>query len=288
MSSNPLSSRDLVEPHCLEWLTGIPSLSNEVTDRLVYLYERGLQMSATSPARKIRRNYLTLSGQIAGTREHLGKYFEGPLESDFYMMLDFDWLVDRFYPQPVTIPYVDPTGMEREYTPDVLIFFRTGLAGARGMKPILGEVKSKESIEREGELHDWQTKAGERHARENGWRYRFFTEDDIRIPYLKNAKFLRRFRDQHHTNRAHSDAMEATLISNGEIEIEELVRRAAATLSPAGMSEGDRRALELSMLPTLWLRLTGNSIYVNFGEPLDMSTKVRPSKPDDRQFSLFR
>jgi len=286
LNDKPFSDGNLLGPHPLESITGVPSLLNELTERLIFLYKRGLTMSATTPARKITRNYLTLSGQISSGKDNLPKFFEGPLESDFYMMLDFDWLVDRFNPQPVTISYMDPTGLKREYTPDTLIFFKTGAKGARNMKPILAEVKTRESIAAEGDLHVWQAKAGDEYARNFGWRYRVFTQDDIHVPYTKNAKFLRRFRYET-VDRRYYDPMADILHDVGELEIQELVIRTAALLSPQ-QSDVERRNLQLSMLPTLWHAITRDLFYANLEQRLEMNSKVKISRFGDLRYSPFK
>lgn len=286
LNDNRLLGHELLDSHPLEWVTGVPSLPNQLTDRLIYLYNRGLMMSGTTPIRNTKRNYLTLSGLISSRKDDATKWFEGPLESDFYMMLDFDWMVDRFQPQPVTISYLDPTGLKRDYTPDTLIFFKTGGRGVKKMKPLLAEVKTRESIVKEGDLHVWQTKAGDDHARKFGWRYRVFTQDDILVPYTKNAKFLRRFRDKT-GDFGYYDVMAKVLNAAGELEIQELIIRAAAMLSPQ-LSDSEMRNLQLLMLPTLWHSIVADLIYANLDERLQMTSKVRISRAADVPFSPFK
>jgi len=146
------------------------------------------------PVRSIPKNYRSLTGKVIDFRSHSAVAFESALERDLYLLLDFDSAVARFEEQPVTIPYRDPAGVSRTYTPDVLVHYHAELADPQNRQPVLYEVKYRDDLRANWGDYQPKFKAARRYARVQGWTFRLITEREIRTPYLKNAKFLREYR----------------------------------------------------------------------------------------------
>src|SRR2546428_9188775 len=88
------------------------------------------------PVRSIPKNYRSLTGKVIDFRSHSAVAFESALERDLYLLLDFDSAVARFEEQPVTIPYRDPAGVSRTYTPDVPVYYHSELADQQDRQPV--------------------------------------------------------------------------------------------------------------------------------------------------------
>lgn len=143
------------------------------------------------PVREIKANTRSITGRHGVS----GQQFESSLERDLLDLLAFDPRVERCEAQPLTIRYPGPFGDLLSYTPDFLVWFRKDLSSSSCIPPLLIEVKYRE--EYRSRFHELRCRFRHayRFARERGWRFRVFTEREIRTPYLENARFLRPFRD---------------------------------------------------------------------------------------------
>ncbi len=144
------------------------------------------QLLSPIPARVIRAGQRGLRGSVP----HFGR-FESALERDLMELLRFGNDVRDFFPQPLSIPYVDANGMSRKYTPDGLIYFRRELEHP----PVLFEVKYREDFRNSWRELRPKFRAARQLCWEEGWKFRIFTEFHIRTPYLANAKFLNVYKD---------------------------------------------------------------------------------------------
>src|SRR3989454_591139 len=148
------------------------------------------------PVRSIPQNSRSLTGKIIDSRRHTAVAFESALERDLYILLDFDPSVAHFEEQPVTIAYQDPVGVNRRYTPDVLVHYIPALRGQWDPRSVLYEIKYRDDLRTHWHEYRAKFKAARRYARSQGWVFQLITEREIRTPYLKNAKFLRQYRDR--------------------------------------------------------------------------------------------
>lgn len=141
--------------------------------------------------RKIPRSYRNLTGRVAIAKQENSAAFESPLERDLYVLLDFNPAVASIQHQPFRIDYMRADERFTHYTPDALIFYRPEYK----RKPVLCEVKPYEQLRK-----DWSDlrpgfKAAVSMCRREGWIFHIYTENQIRTPYLQNARFLRAYRD---------------------------------------------------------------------------------------------
>lgn len=113
--------------------------------------------------------------------------WRGVLEREAMTILDVDPAVKSFVVEPVTIPYVMPSGRRSHYTPDRFICFADGRA------PLLVEIKPKRKLKKARKLWKAKFAAATAEAVKRGWEFQVWTEADIRGPALENADFLRMF-----------------------------------------------------------------------------------------------
>jgi hypothetical protein len=155
------------------------------------------------PTRRITSSPVKVTGTVPD-----GQQFESTLEEDFFTLLRFNRLVERFEHQPVTLEWMDATGKIRNYTPDVLVHHRNDLPKAADMVPILCEIKPdlntdtksprrrKPPRKENEEENALKWAAAERYAAQRGWQFKVYRESEIRTPYFDNARFLLRYRER--------------------------------------------------------------------------------------------
>lgn len=135
------------------------------------------------------------SRSITGRHGYSGQQYESTLERDLLDLLEFDYNVDRYETQPLTIIYVGGDGRVHRYTPDVFVLYRRDIAPACDMPHLLVEVKYRDEYQGKFRELKQRFRAARLYARERGWRFIVLTEREIRTPYLENARFLRPYRD---------------------------------------------------------------------------------------------
>ena len=214
------------------------------------------------PVRKIPRNYRNVTGQVASNDRETSAAFESSLERDFHIILDFDLNVLRHEDQPVTIEYVDESGKNRKYTPDVLVTYRKDIAPAKDMKPWLCEVKYSNDIVNNIATYAPKFKAGREYARSQEWEFRIMTEHLIRTPYLDNVKFLRDYRGLP-SNGDFIDLIMNALYEMRETDPEMLLLAISA--------DKWKRA---EVMPYLWNLISNRRIGIDLRQPLKMRSRI--------------
>lgn len=148
------------------------------------------------PVRKIPPNYRSTTASVS--TEKMGRPInaESSLERDFLVILDFDVNVLKFEEQPLTIDFKDNNGISHKYTPDFLVHYRDDIVPATDMQPLLCEIKYRKDLFANWKILKPKFKAARLFATARQWKFQIITENEIRTPFLKNAKFLRPFRNQ--------------------------------------------------------------------------------------------
>jgi len=228
-------------------------------------------------AREIGKSHTTLTGEFPATKDGLFKAFESPLERDFLVILDFDWAVHSFHPQPVTIGYRDPDGQERRYTPDVLVTFRRDRPDFAKRKNLLAEIKTELDLKHNAEAYRVKFKAAEEYAAARNWEFKVLTEREIRTPYLKNANFLRQFR-LHPSNPYLYNLLRDAANAVEEGTPEEILEDASELLrlDPDNYQYRDLAPEEIraALLPNLWRLLDDGFVGCDLTRPLTMETRL--------------
>jgi TnsA endonuclease N terminal/TnsA endonuclease C terminal len=142
--------------------------------------------------RKIPKNHLFVTGGYSSRKSEEMDAFESLLEKDYLLLLDFDDTVESFDVQPVRIPV---KGVARGYVPDVLVKYRSDLESREIRKPLLAEVKRSDFLAKHAAKYAPKFAAAVVYAENLGWEFRPIDETEIRLPRLRNIKFLREYRN---------------------------------------------------------------------------------------------
>ncbi|MHA2298267.1 MAG: Mu transposase C-terminal domain-containing protein [Candidatus Hodarchaeales archaeon] len=108
--------------------------------------------------------------------------YESQIERDFYLLLDQDPSVKRFYPQPVKIIWKDSEGKARKYVLDTKIEFK-------GVKTVFVEIKDLDTVLNEFRKYKEKFLAAYQYARDNLALFKVITENKVRTPRLANLWF---------------------------------------------------------------------------------------------------
>jgi hypothetical protein len=185
--------------------------------------------------------------------------YEGALERDFLELRDFGRNLSYAGAQPLRLVFKEDK--RRRYTPDFLFRFNP-IRNRPAFSPALYEVKGREQLREE-----WlQLRPGFQRAahlcRARGWRFRIVTERIIRVPRLKQIKFLRGFLD-----RPDHDCIGQILYRT----MNELKVSTPAELLAASFASKDRR---LEAIGILWKLVADGRIKIDLSKPLNMETPI--------------
>jgi hypothetical protein len=210
---------------------------------------------------KTPKSYSNVTGLMASKNRDRLCAFESTLERDFFLTLEFSSGVSSYQEQPLAIEWRDTDNRFHAYTPDALVTF-----SARDYpsvaKPWLVEIKYRRILRKDWSLWKLPFKAAVRTAALNGWIFKIITEDDVRTPFLDNARFLRQFlklNPPHETSSLFLCLLEELQVSTPE----ELLRLA----SGSGKDP-------VQLTPTLWHLIATRTIVVDLAVPLTLHSPV--------------
>lgn len=215
------------------------------------------RLDSMSPVREIGTSRRALTGRVV-LSSGIAVGFESSLERDWLICLDFDPDVELIVEQPFSLNY-DINGTTLRYTPDVLVRYRKHNDRA---SVVVFEVKPYEELRAEFAKYRQRFRKMVRHCREQGWRFKIVTENEIRTPYLSNAKFLRKYR----TLASQSLYMEQLLYSMKALG----PTTPQALLAMAYLHEEKRMAA----LPELWRMVALREINADLNVPLTMQSPI--------------
>lgn len=211
--------------------------------------------------RQIPKNYRNLTGLGASDKANM-PFFESTLERDCLTILDFDPNVLTYDVQPVSVPWTDCKGKERLYTPDTLIQYYSGTCSFSSFDTVLCEVKYRNDIQKNWEELKLKFKAAIKYAKDRKWRFKLFTEKEIRTSYMENARFLLRYKNQEFDD-AHAQMLLHRLAEMRESTIEALI---CAVFN-------DKWA-QAELIPSVWFLIANRRIATDLTIPLTMSSKI--------------
>ena len=219
------------------------------------------------PTRKIRASPVKVTGSTPD-----GKQFESFLEEDFFVLLRFNRNVESWEANPITLPWLDASGKQRSYTPDVLVHYRPD-GTDRNPISILCEIKPdfdgetdlpRNKLPRRDDPIEDEIKwaAATKYAARRGWRFRVYRESEIRTPHLKNAKFLLRYLERNNAYRGEA-ALLALLKTHKRMTLAEWV-------SPFAASAGQRA----EHLPTCYRLIAEGQVRVDLSTVISFESIV--------------
>lgn len=209
--------------------------------------------------RRVPMNVRSLTGEIDGQQ------FESSLERDMHLLVHWDYAVEWYQAQPVTIDYADVNGKARRYTPDLLVVYHKKkiLPGhSESKRSLLIEVKYRSDLAKDWKKLKPKFRAARTYAREQGWNFVILTEREIRTSLLKNVQFLWRYRQSDFHNH-HYRCLRDTLLALEETD--------PKTLLDATYQS---QALRDEALWTLWCMVARRWVGCDLSEPLSMSTRI--------------
>lgn len=212
--------------------------------------------------RKIKPSYTVVTGAVSSQRNGgCLSDFEGPLEWQFLIMLEFDWdnEIESYEEQPVKILYGKSLrGRQYEYTPDVLVHYRDG------RPPCLFEVKPRKYLKKNWTVLKPKLRAGLHYARLHSMRFKVVTDKEIFTPFLDNARFFRQYKTI--TPPAfESDILLQKLSKNGKTTPNALL---------ASVTEDTRR--QATLIPALWHMVATRRIGVDIEQKVHMESHIWP------------
>lgn len=209
--------------------------------------------------RRIPLNVRSLTGTVNGQE------FESSLERDLLLLVHWDHEVDWYQSQPVKIEYADSKGKLRNYTPDLLVSYRTiNHSGQpkKTRKPLLCEVKYRKDFAEQWVELKPKFRAARAYAKAHGYEFRVLTEREIRTEYFKNIQFLWSYRfASFHPH--HYEKLKAVL--------SEMEETNSTTLLDACYSS---QTLRGEALWTLWCMIARGWIKCDLHKPLTMQTRI--------------
>jgi hypothetical protein len=209
------------------------------------------------PARKIGMTYRSLSAIQPSEKNGRPVRAESALERDACCLLEFNPDVLEYVEQPLTIRYIEQE-KTRRYTPDFFVRYATD------KPPQLVEIKYAADLRANQAQFAQRFLAARQHAEAEGWEFSVWTEAEIQTPYLKNAKFLLRFRSPAIYVRPEYRHLLLELVA-------QLGRTTPAEVLLVAFGSPDKQA---ELLPVLWHLVSIGHLNCNLSEALTMHTPI--------------
>jgi len=211
--------------------------------------------------RTIPKNYRNLTG-LASSNKAQKPFFESSLERDMLTLVEFDTNVQSYDVQPVEVPWRNHEGKMRKYTPDILIEYSPGQCSFSSRDIILGEVKYRSDIAENWADFKPKFKAAITFAKARGWRFKLFTEYEIRTVYMDNAKFLLPYLNQP-LDESHEPLLLDRLKAMRECSVDEVIK-----------SIFHDKWAQAELIPSLWFLVASRRVSTDLTLPLSMSSRI--------------
>lgn len=180
------------------------------------------------------------------------------LDEDYKSILEFDINIDFYVKKPVTIEY-NPSNLNTKYTPKFLVKYIDP-----SKAPTLVDIKHREYIRKNWINLKPKFKAAKQYAKQRGWEFKIYTENEIEGVFLENVKFLSQFRQNPALpNDGFKEIISRILSAIKESTPEEVLLMA--------FNDKYRRA---ELLPTLWYMVGSGQIGCNLFHRLTMQSCI--------------
>lgn len=206
--------------------------------------------------RKIPPNTRSVTGRrYSGKNERLLDVESG-LEARMLALLEFDPQYAGYKTQ-LPIDYVRADGRVQNAWPDFLAYFAD-----EHRQPELIEVKYRSDIRK-----DWATlkprfRAARRYALDHGWKYRIWTEKELRIPYTANAIWLLPYRRRRPSDADLQLLLDQLAVLNSSTPTS-LLKRCTSDLARTG-----------ELIPALWHLVATFRILADLNVPINMESTI--------------
>src|ERR1051325_292148 len=213
------------------------------------------------PVRKIPKSYRNVTGLVATDKSAAMTGYESRLEHDCQKLVGFNLNVSKYEEQPLKVPYTTQDGKRHNYTPDILVNYRTDIFPVKEWKPLVAEIKYRNNLFKLWSELKPKLLAARQYAKELSFDFTIITDHEVYTPFFKNAIFLLEFR-KYPTNHDDSELLLDALEGLGEADPYSLIRLIT--------SDQHRKA---ELLPTLWQLVANYEIRTNLEEPLTMRSR---------------
>jgi hypothetical protein len=209
------------------------------------------------PVRKIARSHRSLRAFHPSAKTGKLIQLESALERDFCCLLEFGLEITSYVEQPVTIEYL-LAERRHKYTPDFLVRYLDERPA------VLVEVKYRADLRANWAEYKPKFRAAKQYAATKGWVFKLYTDEEIKTPYLRNVKFLLRFRSFHQPPRPESTQLLLNLLAQQDESTPEMLLRTA-------FPDAARQA---ELLPILWQLVSNGLVGCNLFQPLTMNSPL--------------
>lgn len=220
-------------------------------------------MNVLHSTRVLKPSNYSLTGSFKSPKTKKVVEFESSLERDFAFLLEYNWKVESYQHQPLSIVY-GTSRKSKRYTPDFLVNFIQGKSpyqlDENPAKSWLVEVKYKADLENNKRVYEEKFNAAKKFVKENNMEFVLISEE-IRTHYLENIKFLLPYRYKK-LDISYCDFIFESLKKTKSITPNEL-------LSKTGSFE-----LKGRILYTLWILVSMGEISCNLEKKLTMESEI--------------
>lgn len=216
------------------------------------------------PVRKIKANYLSLTGNYHSFKFNKMIGFESNLEQDLLYHLDFDLHVKSIEEQPFKLKYKSKAGRLKPYVPDFKVMFddKSEYVPKSYKGTVVYEVKYRKDLKDNWKKLVERYRAMHSYCKEQGWKFRIITDYELKSDLLENIKLLDQMRRGcHDLEFEHREAFldVASVMKEGTIN----------ELLVATYSSVENRAESLSVL---WRMICNKDIGVDLSKRLNQNS----------------
>ena len=197
-------------------------------------------------ARKITKNYRSVTGYFQSRKNNRPIAFESILERNLFLTLEFEKDVEKYYEQPIKIA-LQIDNKKSIYHPDCLIEYKQNL----NIKNKIIEVKYTGELNSGNEKLIKKFNAAKEYARTNDMQFDIFTEEHINKTTVENMLFLYSFSSVH-TKTEISQKINL-LLKDKSIPIKAMLEQ----LTPNKIEQA-------KILPTIWKMVFDGIIKTDF------------------------
>lgn len=223
---------------------------NYIVNILIFNYNIAMSV------RKIKKSYISCTGYFKSFKNQNQIAFESVLERNFYLLLEFDPMVQSYYEQPFALKY-ELNGKKSKYTPDSLVNYYDGSQN-------VFEVKYQKDIDTDTELQEKLNVLKTVLPIKTSLPFKIFTDHNIQDEYLNNAQFLYHYAFLHANDSYTTKIQNILKNSHDAITVKQLLE-----------SISSNRIEHLNYLPYIWYEVFKNTSLVDMHQRLTMNTILK-------------
>jgi len=215
------------------------------------------------PVRKIKKNYRSVTGVFYSHKNNQHIAFESTLERDFFLLLEFDSMVDAYEEQPIELQYFYLNKKIR-YTPDCIVHYINP-----NKPPCIYEIKYSDEIKDKKVFLKQKFDQIEQYLYDNDMDFKLFTELDIRTQRLENIKYLYKFASID-KNEAYIERIENLFKGEENLTFLELLKKCS-----------EDKYEQATFTPYIWNMIYLRLLYVDMDQVITNNSVLRLNHGND-------